>query len=219
MSFRDLKWHERLLPYFWISVMVLIVVTGFVISRFLRSTAQPPDQNATETVGQAAGTQATTPTAGGLSAATLTPAQADLPITSPTIPPTVMVDYTVQQGETLAGIAAFFKTDVFTLMALNPSVTPEFLKPGDTIVIPSQEVVPSATPEPGAEKTVIEYQVVAGDTLAGIAARYSVSVDALVAENNLTSPNEIREGQVIRIRVQVTLTPTPEAQAPATPSP
>lgn len=43
------------------------------------------------------------------------------------------------------------------------------------------------------------YQVRFGDTLSGIAARLSVSVDTLVASNGLHSRHRIREGQILRL--------------------
>lgn len=55
---------------------------------------------------------------------------------------------------------------------------------------------PAATRVPGRETT---HTVGSGDTLSGIAQRYGTSVDAIVAANTLTDPNDLTVGQVLRI--------------------
>jgi murein DD-endopeptidase MepM/ murein hydrolase activator NlpD len=55
----------------------------------------------------------------------------------------------------------------------------------------------------------IEYYVQANDTLGKIANRYAISLDALVAANNITDPNLLSVGQLILIPA-----PTPGAPAP-----
>jgi stage VI sporulation protein D len=58
------------------------------------------------------------------------------------------------------------------------------------------------------------YVVQAGDTLSAIAERFGVTVDELVAANNLTDPNVLQVGQTLVIPSLLTtprpsLTPTP----------
>lgn len=48
-----------------------------------------------------------------------------------------------------------------------------------------------------AQEPVGSYVVAPGDTLGAIAARFGVTVDALVAANNITDPNLVRVGQVL----------------------
>ena len=75
---------------------------------------------------------------------------------------------------------------------------------------------PTPTPEPG---TYIEYTVQKGDTLNKIAAEYNTTVDAILAINpQITNPNKIYPGQVIKIPVS-TPTPEPTPQPEPTPEP
>jgi LysM repeat protein len=72
--------------------------------------------------------------------------------------------------------------------------------------------VPTAIAEPSAT-----YEVRPGDTLAGIAQEYGVSVAAVAHSNGLTSPDVIRAGQVLKIEaINPTLSPlTYSAMIPA----
>lgn len=110
--------------------------------------------------------------------------------------------YQIQEGDTLFSIAERFGVDMATLMGLNPEITPEVIKVGDELTIPGENPAsaPAATPTTGFQ-SVIEYEVMSGDTLAAIAARFNTTVDAIVRENNLESPDQIREGQTLRIPV------------------
>ena len=73
-----------------------------------------------------------------------------------------------------------------------------------------------ATPEPPLDEpeTTAEqvYRVVAGDTLAAIAARVGVTVAAMVAFNAIENPNALRLGQELRI-------PPADFQPPPPPDP
>jgi LysM repeat protein len=54
-----------------------------------------------------------------------------------------------------------------------------------------------------------------GDTLSGLAERFSTTVEALVAANGITDPNSLQPGQTLIIpsllRTPVVVTPTPHA--------
>lgn len=65
---------------------------------------------------------------------------------------------------------------------------------------------PSPTPPPGT------YEVVDGDTLWDIAARFATTVEALVALNGLASADELQVGQVLKISGS----PTPATGTPTT---
>jgi len=76
-----------------------------------------------------------------------------------------------------------------------------------TAIPPTETVTPTltATFEPTATETPtpvapITYVVVAGDSLSGIAVRFQVSMDAIIAENNLTG-DVIYAGQILTIPV------------------
>ena len=64
-------------------------------------------------------------------------------------------------------------------------------------------LTPTDTPVPAAEQRTEEviYVVVAGDTLGKIADRYGVSIEALIAANNIANPNVLEVGQELVIPV------------------
>lgn len=210
---------ERLLPFFWIGVMLLVLSAGYLLYRYLAPDDPERIASLTETsaptepaVEAIATTAAPEPTDTLLPADTLTPAPTDTPAGP------VVISYTVQTGDTLASIAAQFSMGLPTLTALNPEVTPEFLNIGDQLSVISQGGAgPTVTPGAAGASSVIEYQVQAGDTLAAIALQFGSTVDAIVQENNLASPDQIMEGQTLRIPVAPGTTPPPtSAQPPAT---
>ncbi|MEY3028879.1 MAG: hypothetical protein RL198_276 [Actinomycetota bacterium] len=85
-----------------------------------------------------------------------------------------------------------------------------------------QESAPPTSPAEGeggsvenppapSEPTLIRYVVVSGDTLLRIANRFSTTVQAIQAANNITNPNRIFVGQVLRIPTQA-VSPEPAPQ-------
>jgi LysM repeat protein len=81
-----------------------------------------------------------------------------------------------------------------------PTATPEPTITAEPTVAPTPTPAPTATPEP----TPLIHVVQPGDQLGRIAARYGVTVAAIVEANNLANPNLIRVGQRLII-------PLPEA--------
>jgi LysM repeat protein len=64
----------------------------------------------------------------------------------------------------------------------------------------TQEPPATATVAPAtATATPVTYAVAEGDTLARIATRFGVSVDALVTTNEISNPNQIRVGDLLVI--------------------
>jgi LysM repeat protein len=104
-----------------------------------------------------------------------------------------------------------------TILALNPQIdaTTLVIRVGDKILIPAPDTeLPTGTPVPSniAAGTIVKYTVLLGDTLAGIAAKFNSTVDAImkIAENNLTNANDIFAGQILSIPVNIA-TPVPTA--------
>jgi uncharacterized protein YkwD len=96
---------------------------------------------------------------------------------------------------------------------------------GQTITIPpAGSVLPTTTPIPGnlPKGTKVEYRVLPGDTLAGIAVRFNSNADAIIAvtENAITDANALKVGQILQIPVNlVTATATLSASStPVTPT-
>lgn len=96
--------------------------------------------------------------------------------------------YQVVSGDTLAKIAARHQTTVAALVAANGLANPNFLKIGQSLLLPVAQSgappAPIAAPPPG---PVATHLVQAGDTLASIAAKYGTTVESVKASNGLTS--------------------------------
>jgi LysM repeat protein len=106
--------------------------------------------------------------------------------------------YVIQRGDTLAKIATRYGVTVKQLTDLNGIKNPNMIVPGQTLKIPgTTTTVTAATSAPsGAQKT---YTVQAGDSLAGIASKFGVTVQALQQTNNITNPDQIYTGQILKI--------------------
>jgi LysM repeat protein len=96
-----------------------------------------------------------------------------------------MAFYTVQDGDTLGGIAEAFDTTVDTLQDVNAIPDPDVIFAGQILCIPAWGT----------------YTVQAGDTLSGIAQTFGTTVDALFAANcHVTrNPNFIQVGQTLAV--------------------
>ena len=105
--------------------------------------------------------------------------------------------YVIQRGDTLAKIATRYGVTVKQLTDLNGIKNPNLIVPGQTLKIPGTTTAPAATSAPSeSQKT---YTVQAGDNLAGIAAKFNVTVQALQQANNISNPNQIYTGQILKI--------------------
>jgi LysM repeat protein len=133
---------------------------------------------------------------------------------------------TVVAGDTLTRIAARCGTTVQAILAANPGITnPNLIYVGQVVEIPGgQEATPTPTtastttptPTPSGETTT--YEVQAGDTLTRIAERFGTTVQAILAVNpQITNPNLIYVGQVIRVPSTGEVTPTPTPSGTPTP--
>ncbi|WP_270737744.1 LysM peptidoglycan-binding domain-containing protein [Streptococcus anginosus] len=97
--------------------------------------------------------------------------------------------YTVQAGDTLSGIAAFYGTSYQELAAINGIANPDLIYPGQVLQVTGS----------GAGTSERTYTVQAGDTLSGIAALYGTSYQHLAEINGIENPDLIYPGQVLRI--------------------
>lgn len=93
-----------------------------------------------------------------------------------------MAFYTVQEGDTLGGIAQAFDTTVDALMASNPTIQdPNEILADQILCIPAWGT----------------YVVREGDTLDDIAQIFDTTANALVAANGIEDPNVIFAGQTL----------------------
>jgi uncharacterized protein YkwD len=139
--------------------------------------------------------------------------------------PNAPFPYTIIEGDTLQSIAEKFNlgpNGVLLLLEFNPQIVERggIYFVGETIVIPPPGTeLSTPTPIPAGVRE-IEYTVLPGDTLAGIAAKFNSTVEDIIKINNIENENAIQAGQKIRVRVNlVTPTPTlPPTSTPVTPT-
>lgn len=93
------------------------------------------------------------------------------------------IDYLVQAGDTLSGIAEKFDVTVNTILWSNNLTWNSTIKPGAKLVI-----LPSSG---------IDYEIQKGDNLNTIAKKYQADLDKIIAYNNLASVSDIKAGDLI----------------------
>jgi LysM repeat protein len=115
---------------------------------------------------------------------------------------------TVVQGDTLRKIAERCGTTVSALRRANPEIgSGDLIFPNQVLQLPGTIL--------GTDGGYFIYIVARGDTLKGLATRFSTTVDALLAANkNITNANVIYEGQRLTVYVSPT-TPPPSTPPPA----
>lgn len=96
--------------------------------------------------------------------------------------------YTVKAGDTLSSIAARYRTTVSQLASLNGIRNPNLIDTGERLKIPKNS-----------DFGIKTYETRPGDTLWQIARRYGVSVASLAAANQISNPNLIYPGELLRI--------------------
>ncbi|NJN79713.1 MAG: LysM peptidoglycan-binding domain-containing protein, partial [Anaerolineales bacterium] len=185
-------------------------------------------------------TETPTPTITPSPTNTSTPTSTATETPSPTITftPTFSAPftYTVQEGDYLQLIVEKFNLGdnaIPLIMLLNPfnpdtgigiDPTTQIVIPGQVILLPYPGMpLPTSTPvSPNLPRgTKIDYIVQSGDSLAGIAALFNSTIEAITTENNIANPNELFVGQLLVIPVNL-VTPTatrPPTSTPITPGP
>ncbi len=130
---------------------------------------------------------------------------------TPAPPPPVYIIYTVQDGDTVGGLAARYGIAAACILWSNPGLdSADSLALGDLLRVPMSDG--------------IIYDVRPGDTLGDIASRFAVDVQAIIGfpGNNLTSADSIAENQTIFIPggavPEPVATPTPAPQPTEAPT-
>jgi LysM repeat protein len=161
--------------------------------------------------------------------ATATSTETPTPTITNTPTPSAPFTYTILEGDNLVLIAEKFQLaedGIPLILDLNPAIAENkgIIFPGQQILIPNPDLRrPTATPIPAnlARGTKLEYTVLPGDTLAGIAAKFNSTVEAIMAENKIEDANALQAYEVLIIPVNM-VTPTatrPPTSTPITPSP
>lgn len=118
--------------------------------------------------------------------------------------------YTVQWGDWLNKIAQRYGVTYQALIALNPSIDPNKLYPGQIINVPATgSTNPSTTPESPSPGGTTTYTVQRGDWFYAIARKFGVSVTALQVANPGINWNVVYPGQVLNIPPAGTGAPPP----------
>ncbi len=132
----------------------------------------------------------------------------------------VILTHTVQPGDTLNAIAAFYGVDAAIIQSLNPGLNADLLFVGTELTVrddlsspasaPTTQA-PDPTPDPtvGADSpppvtttpsgvtTVAPYLVLPGDTYSGLAERFNTTIAKLFALNPRVPPNALQAGSLI----------------------
>ncbi len=195
------------------AVMIVILLTACASSDTptpATVVASTPVPTSTQTPTPSATTEMPTAT----QTATLTPTGTPRPDS---------IEHVVAPNETLGAIALLYGTTVDAIVRANNLSDPRLLRTGQRLIIPLPTLTP--TPPPTATRdpalptlpptpTPIVYTVQRGDTLSGIAARYNLPVDEIMAANGLKD-FFIRTGQQLIIPPP---TPTPSVTPTALPT-
>ncbi len=106
----------------------------------------------------------------------------------------------VKRGDTLSEIAMHHGMTVAQLVALNAIANPNRIYPGQLLRLaadPPAQPQPAAAPAPAPVIHVVRM----GEHLTGIARRYSTTIAAIVAANNIAKQSFLRVGQRLTIPV------------------
>lgn len=108
--------------------------------------------------------------------------------------------YIVQRGDSLYRIALTFGVSVDDLLAANSLAGPNAIYPGLALRIPAPPSADSTTGSPTGDRAGGRTHVVApGESLSQIAIAFNVTVDGIVAANDLSRPDRIYPGQLLNI--------------------
>lgn len=114
--------------------------------------------------------------------------------------------YTVQSGDTLSGIALKFSTTSSKLAQLNSISNPNLIYVGQRLLVNqssnsnSSSSGQSSSTTTNTETSSASYTVKSGDTLSRIASQYNTTVNQIVSLNQLSNPNLIYVGQVLKLK-------------------
>ena len=101
--------------------------------------------------------------------------------------------YTVQSGDTLSGIALKFGTSYQKIASDNGISNPNIIHPGQVLKIYG------GSNQSNSASSYQTYTVQSGDTLSEIGSKFGVSYQKIAADNNISNPNLIHPGQVLKI--------------------
>lgn len=109
------------------------------------------------------------------------------------------INYIVKKGDTLSQIALTYGTTVSSIVTQNPIIkNPNLIYPGQVFIINNNSNNSISVGNNSCGK--ILYKIKYGDTLSEIALRHGDTVEEIATLNNISNPNLIYAGSVIRIQ-------------------
>ena len=122
--------------------------------------------------------------------------------------------YTVKPGEYLSLIASKLHVSLDALLAANGLTKKSVIHPGDQLVVPEGGVLPQTpTPPVAPAATGATYTVKRGDYFKRIAASLGVTMDDLLAANNMKKSTVIHPGDVLQVPAGATVAAPPVVTA------
>jgi LysM repeat protein len=111
-----------------------------------------------------------------------------------------VVEYRVQSGDTMLRIGYKFGVSPSVIQEFNGISNPNYIRVGQLLKIPMTTAATTVSePEPEPEPEPVTYRVQSGDTLWGIARKFSVRSSELAELNGINNANYIRVGQLLQI--------------------
>ena len=109
--------------------------------------------------------------------------------------------YTVKSGDTLSSIASSHNTTTAALTSLNSLANPNLIYVGQVLKLANTTTASTSSTSSAAStsSSAMTYTVKSGDTLSSIASSYNTTSSTLTSLNNLSNPNLIYVGQVLKV--------------------
>ena len=129
-----------------------------------------------------------------------------------------LITHRVSYGETLTGIAARYGATVEALARRNHLSDPSRIYVGQLLRIADARASANGQQrrtDHDRSPVYRSHTIRFGETLSGIAMRYRVSVEAIVAANGLANPSFIRAGETLRILARKVASGASDQSAPA----
>lgn len=208
-------------PFLVYGAVALVIIGAIMLVVWLASPGKPLGvMFATDTPTP---TMTFTPTS--TSTATMTATVTETPTVTTTSTPSGPFPYTIQEGDSLESIGQKFNLGgegsqlIYFANQEEIEANNGVIFVGQTITIPPPgSVLPTTTPIPANLRsgTLIEYRVLPGDTLAGIAAKFNSLTEDIIEENAIENANALQVGDTLQVPVNLI---TPTATLPATSTP
>jgi uncharacterized protein YkwD len=220
-SFRKKRQQQQQGQLLMYGSIALVVLGLILLIYWLTRPTQPLGQLfATDTP-----TATVTSTATNTSTPTVTPTITETPTITVTATPSEPFAYVIQEGDSLEALSQRFNLGpdgpllIYYQNQEQMQANGGVIFVGQTITIPLPgSVLPTTTPIPANVRsgTLIEYTILPGDTLAGIAVKFNSLADSIIEENGIEDPNALNAGDLLQIPVNLV---TPTATLPATSTP